>query len=370
MFQVIDNHLKLLWAKPGTIVLLIMLPLVLFSAGLLSSGGSKEFYLGLIDHDQTELTRAIGQSLSGDTIRLEKIAPENMEEVLSSKQVDAVLIMPQGFQASVLRGDSGPVELVTIQGREMIRPLQAAVEQAIESYADTAGMAVANVSELFQLRRQMLEQGVEFRSLSTKTNPSQGLQTAGGFLFYVLSVGMLQVSGLIMGEKQWNTLNRIRVSPIGRFSYVLANLVTGCLFLFINLLSLWLLTRFVFGITTTVPIYMLWFFYGMVWIFIGILIALVVRKRTIYSAIAPIVTTLFSMIGGSFWPVWTMPSFMRTMAKLTPQYWANDSLANILKGVALSRQTTNLAALGAFLGLALFLAVLTMRRQDKVETFV
>lgn len=74
--------------------------------------------------------------------------------------------------------------------------------------------------------------------------------------------------------------------------------------------------------------------------------------------------------GGSFWPLWLMPDFMKKLAMVTPHYWANDAMVLIQKGQSLLTQRTDLLALTGFLTLFFALGVFALRRSQSAESFV
>ena len=94
------------------------------------------------------------------------------------------------------------------------------------------------------------------------------------------------------------------------------------------------------------------------------------NSRAVHASIVPIFTTVFAMLGGSFWPLWLMPEFMRKLAMITPHYWANDAMMILQKGQSLLAQRTDLLALTGFLMLFFALGVFALRRANSAETFV
>ena len=155
-----------------------------------------------------------------------------------------------------------------------------------------------------------------------------------------------------------------------RSVYILASVVSAVVFLCANLAALWAVSALVFRVGTTPAMYLLWFYYGLIWIFFGVFLSLVVKSRAVYSSLVPIVTTIFAMLGGSFWPLWLMPPFMQKLAMITPHYWANDAMALIQRHQSLLAQRTDLLALTGFLVLFFALGVFVLRRGQSAQSFL
>lgn len=373
MWPVIKNNLQLLLARKGMLFVLLIMPVILFAVGLFNnSSDTFSVNLGVVDHDGTVLSQALADTLKGETKKLESLKEGAVNDALASSKYDAALFIPQGYEAALLEGKTPQMVMRTLKGQEFVVSLKAFVDMQVADLLRLRQLANAQDGQaLLAARDQALAGGMRYEEKAISPRPVHaGLAFASGFLLYVLSISMLQVGGLILEEKHWNTLQRIRQAPVSRSSYLIANFLTGVIFLLINMVSLWALTRFVFHIQTTLAMYLLWLLYGIIWIFSGIFLALVVRSRSVHASVSPILTTIFAMIGGLFWPLWLMPDFMKKLAMITPQYWANDAIALIQKGQSLLSQRTDLLALLGFLILFFALGIFSLRRLKHAETFI
>ena len=95
-------------------------------------------------------------------------------------------------------------------------------------------------------------------------------------MIYLLSINMIQIGQLIQREKSLEDAGPIKRAPVSRWGYLLANVATGLFFLLINLVSIYLIGTFLLQLRTTPEMYLVWLIYGLVWIAIGIRLALIV----------------------------------------------------------------------------------------------
>lgn len=373
MWPLIKNNYRLILARKGSFFVLVVLPVILFSVALLNNATSQaRLNIGLVDQDQTVLSRELASFMARDGNRVTPTREDEVDQRILSSKEELVAIIPAGFEAAFLQGQKPEITLRTLKGQEVTGSLKAGLDIYLSSLAQLRKIKQpADAQALADAMREANDTGFRF-SLQriTQGNVNNALSFASGFLFYVLAMSMMQGTSLILEEKHWNTLSRVRQAPVGRSSYIIANFLTAALFLAVNLLSLFLVAAFLFRVETSLAMYLLWFYYGLIWIVFGIFLSLVVKSRAVYASVVPIVTTVLAMLGGSFWPLWLMPPFMQKLAMITPHYWANDAMMILQKGQSLLAQRTDLLALTGFLMLFFALGVFALRRANSAETFV
>lgn len=373
MWPLVKNNIQVLLARKGTLFLLLILPVVLFSLGLFNtSGGNTRLRIGIYDQDQSDLSRALGTYMTRDGNRVQEVAEADIESVLLDGKDEAVLLIPQGFEQRFLMGQQSRITIRTLKGQEVVASLKASLDMYLSALGKLRDIhqPQSGVS-LLTAMAELEDDAMRFDTQRiTGGQVNQSLSFASGILFYVLAMSMMQVTSLILSEKHWNTLSRVRQAPVGRFNYLIGNFMSAVLFLLFNLLALFVITKTILPVHTTFEMYLLWFYFGLIWIFFGIFLALVVNSAAIYASIIPIVTTVFAMLGGCFWPLWLMPPFMQKLAMITPHYWANDAMTMIQKGQSLLSQSKDLLALTGFLVLFFALGVFSLRRSQSAESFV
>lgn len=375
MWQVLKNNLRQLLASKGTLVVALIMPVVLFAASLAAFGTGDGMYrwnVALVDQDQTALSQNLSEVLSQDANRVETLEEEEINEELKSGRMDLAVLVPAGFEQKVLSGEEPSLTLRSLKGQEVAGTMSVALNLYVADLLrirDIQGLT--DGQSLADSYRNLMQEGMQYREVPVSEHSgSAGMRQGSGFLFYVLSISMLQVASLILKEKQLGTLSRIRQAPVERLEYIFSVFLAGVLILLVNLLSLHALITYAFGVYTTLSMYLLWFYYGLVWLFIGIFMALIVNSSAVHGSLIPILTVITSMLGGSYWPIWLMPEFMQKIARITPQYWANDAMEILQQGQSLQGIPQHLLALTGFTALFLSLGVFALRRSRANQTFV
>lgn len=375
MWQVLKNNLRQLLASKGTLVVALIMPVVLFAASLAAFGTGDGMYswnVALVDQDHTALSQNLSEVLSQDANRVKALEEEEINEELKSGRMDLAVLVPAGFEQKVLSGEEPSLTLRSLKGQEVVGTVSVALNLYVADLLrirDIQGLT--DGQSLADSYRNLMQEGMQYREVPVSEHSgSAGMRQGSGFLFYVLSISMLQVASLILKEKQLGTLSRIRQAPVERLEYIFSVFLAGVLILLVNLLSLHALITYAFGVYTTLSMYLLWFYYGLVWLFIGIFMALIVNSSAVHGSLIPILTVITSMLGGSYWPIWLMPEFMQKIARITPQYWANDAMEILQQGQSLLGIPQHLLALTGFAALFLSLGVFALRRSRANQTFV
>lgn len=375
MLQVIKNNIRQLLANRGALIVSLILPVALFamSLGMFGSGTVQaKWNIAFVDMDHSSLSSNMKRMLQKEANRLEDKTSDEANDALTSSRSDVAVIVPKGYEAQLLAGEEPTIAVRSLKGQEVVSALNVSLNMYIGDLIRMQDiLSIQDGETLAKEYDALMEKGVKYQEKPvSEGSVNQGLAQASGFLFYILSMSMMQNASLILREKQQGTLNRIRQAPIGRMTYIFAVFFQGVLLLLFNLLCLFVLTTYIFPTRTTVDMYLLWFYYGVVWVLIGIFFALVVKSSAMFSSLSTILTVILAMLGGSYWPLWLMPDFMQKIARAVPQYWANDAMTYLQRNVRLFDLPGHILALTGFFCLFLVLCVLALRRRKSAETFI
>lgn len=375
MRHVLNNNFRQMVASKGMLFVMLVLPVLVFaiSLGLLGSGeGMYRWRVAWVDHDNSALSAGMAETIKADASRLEAMTLEQADAELLDSKADLAVVVPQGFAQQVMEGGQPSITVRSLKGQEVTGVVSASLNLYVDNLLRLRDITGAKEeADLAAAQADLAQQGLQYREqpLYTQT-PSAGLGQGSGFLIYVLSLSMLQLGSMILREKQQGTLYRIRQAPVRRLGYIFAVFFTGVAVLIINLVCLFVLTHTLMPVRTTLSMYALWFYYGLLWIFMGIFLALTVRSSAVHGSLITIISVLSAMLGGCYWPIWMMPELMQKAAMLVPQYWANEAIGLLQQGKTLPDLPQHLLALTGFSALFLALCVFALRRSKAAGTFV
>lgn len=179
------------------------------------------------------------------------------------------------------------------------------------------------------------------------------------FVFFALA---MTGEGLIV-ERENSTLDRLVASGISSGAILtgkyLGNVMRGAM----QAAVLWGAGILLFKVDAG---YTPWMTFGVTFALVlcasafGLLVAAVAKSRGAAGAMAVFASMIMAPLGGCWWPLFLMPAWMQTLAKITPHAWANSAFGKLLFFAAAPR-----AAMAEILALlafgALFAAVARWR---------
>lgn len=372
------NILKVNFRKFGAIITFFLLPVcgILLSFLVYGHSGSVSLKIGMIDGDQSVLSRDLVRSLgNGDQFKIIPVTQEVMANKLSAGELDCVVIIPSNFGASIYREPVKPIILVSVKGAATTvwikNDIQTLVRnlQDIRAAAGGSQEAFKRIYERYQSTPHLLK-AVQVRNRTA--NQGMTTQIIGFFImFMMISVG--NTSELILREKRWRIYYRICAAPISTRKYLLANVLANLVIIMIQtLLTLLLMTK-VFGIDTYAPfvqVFAILTLFGLVAISAGLLIVAFSQDTGQANNLINLIITPSCMLAGCLWPNFAMPKVIQQISDFLPQRWTISAIQKLQEGSGFNQIWIHIGIIAAF-ALAFFLiAAYRFNRNDEVKTFI
>jgi ABC-2 type transport system permease protein len=360
---------------------LLAMPLAMaYVFGSAMRGGSPQaLWIPVIDLDRHELSACFVDQLRGEGYYLELKDPNDQTE-LKTKWPYGVVI-PRGFGEAILHGRSIKVPLVKGHGTpEQILEVQARLLQAIVRF--TQGLARADVSHRpwDEASKAALREALARSQLLTLTRqshrtlrppPAGFSQSLPGMLVMFMIQMILTYGGIsLVNDRLGGQLRRLLAAPVARFEAyagkVLARVAMGCAQGVLLLLCGATLFRLPMG---DHPLFLLPVVLslaavaGCLSILAGILCQ--TEKQVMLAAIFG--AMVLSALGGCWWPIELVPEAFKTVATLTPSYWAMHGLQSVLyfgrSYEVLTLECPMLLGFAALLALAAILSARLLARE-------
>ena len=384
---IVHKELKLLYADPATLVLLLFMPFVLVA--VLSTAfeplvvGRPQLELSVIDLDRTAASQELAAGLAevdGLDVRVEErpgttISADEVQELFGEERF-AALVIPAGFEVAVqqgsdvtltLHGDparAGYVDIVQeqIEGQLLVAQLAEGLI-AIVSQATGATEAEAQTTVLraASSAAAAVESGLETVPVSARdTFPTAFEQTVPGFaVMFGFFVAYAIAINFIQEKSEFHTWRRTLVAPVSRATIVSARVAAyvllGTAQLAIMLVLGWAIWGMSLG-SSPLALVLAISLWALVSATFGAMIASLLDDLVAVSALISISVIVLGAVSGALIPVAFLPEWMRFISVATPQFWAVDAIQElIVRGRGLADILSQLAILLAFA--AAFLAV-------------
>jgi ABC-2 type transport system permease protein len=178
------------------------------------------------------------------------------------------------------------------------------------------------------------------------------------FLFFAAGFGAAE----LLRERRQNTFDRLIASGVGPSTILAGKWLGTATRALVQAIVLWTAGLLFFGINMgQAPV-------GTILITLAMLVAsasfalflaTIARTEQAAESIAVLAALTMAALGGSWWPLFIMPDWMQTLARVTPHAWANDAFNNLLLfGATTGDVLLNVAVLLAFgVAFALFAGI-------------
>jgi ABC-2 type transport system permease protein len=315
--------------------------------------------VGLIDRDDSKVSADFKAYITEDMKM--KIGPgsdlEHLKTELVEKHISAIVIVPNGFETTVLAGvepgtDTGtsgnpgnpsnpdnPIEVIfsdDYQNSEFTRAY-------FENYADSIGRLAASADGDQAVFETLLEK-TRANTADVKTtmadkaflkqmNIAEALKTIFGFFLmfsFLLAIG---ITNMIYNDRQGGQYNRIRITKVRPASYISGMWIFGILCA-VAIIAVFLLFLLITGYGEGIPLLktaVLSLVFSAFVAAFGMAAGLYLPTRNSIIAAVIGISTITSMLGGAYFPIDTSPDFMQQIARFMPQYWFNDGFDALVR---------------------------------------
>ncbi len=309
-------------------------PLVfIFIFGNLYKGetnGPVKASLAVVNHDQGKWGNYFIEKIKSPGIDLETVDAE-------PEQYYRVLIIPKDFSKKI--GEKTAQELVF--KKKESADVQAATQaevRIIQAIAKTITELVLHpdTSTFFEKEtgfRDIIEIKSQFPESTLTKTPSGYDHVIPGILVQFLMMMVLIYGGIVvMTDRQRGILSRILFSSAsvaqlwgGKFLarllmgliQAVVLIVTGILFFNLNLGNIFLSSLNVL-------------FFSISMASLSIFFGSLLNKEDLIVGISVLTANFFAALGGCWWPIEVVPQTFRTIAKISPAYWAMDAFHRVI----------------------------------------
>jgi ABC-2 type transport system permease protein len=331
------NRSLLIQALVGPVVLATIISLA-FGTGL-----SLDVKVGVVDADGSPLAAGFARGLveaSGDG--LDFVAVDDDRD--ARRQVDdgdlgAVVVVPEGFMASLTGDRPGDVEVVTDDGQPIAAAVARSVADSLTARANAARLAGATVTaeggaapSPAELARTELPITTRQQGSGDEVSPAAYFGPSMGLLFLFLTVGV--VSRGLLDERRRHVLDRMRAAPVRPWAILAGKCASTVVLAALSLATIWLVTGLVLGADWGDPAGVALLIGAAALAVAGIagVVAAVARTEQAADTFATVVAFTLALIGGNFIPPGDLPDTLRRISLISPNGWALQGFAELSAG--------------------------------------
>ncbi|WEK54483.1 MAG: ABC transporter permease [Candidatus Cohnella colombiensis] len=350
---------------------------ILLSMMVYGNADSGKIRIGIVNHDGehqlTQDTLQFIESLSNISITMTD--EETLRSKIAINDLDSGLIIHEGFAQQMRAGQPQSLELVSAKGAQVTAFVKAMLEQYLSNVAAISTQTQADAATFDQIYAEYRQHnyGVTVESIKDTSQMKDVTNQALGFLIALMMFSALNLTGIIIKEKENRTFLRILSSPVSSRSYVLANVLLSLIILTLQIIVTLVLMRTVFEIDTGVPfvqMLLVMMLFAIAAIGLSLMIVAITRSSQGSNALANLIITPTCLITGCYIPTSVLPDVVQKVASFFPQRWTLEAINKLQQGESLGTIGINLAIIVSFAAAFSLIAIYRFNRNNDTRSFV
>jgi len=360
-------------------IILFLLPVagVLLSAGLYGNAGGTGLRIGIVQQDGAD---AVGRDVAAfigalDGVKITETSDADLKDQIAAGKLDAGIVIPAGFGETLKTGSPEQLELLSVKGAQVTAYVQAMLDGYLNNVASIAAETKGDKARFEQIYGEYTKGGfkVDRERLNDASNVKDTTYQSLGFLVAFIMFSSVNMSEMILREKENRTFLRLLSSPVTAKSYVAANVAVNIVAMVCQIALTLFFMRAVLHIDSGVPVMQLALIlvlFGLGAIALSLLIVALAKSRGQSSALQNLIITPTCLLAGCYFPMDIMPDAIRKVGAFLPQHWLLDAVNRLQHGDSFGSLYMNLLVLAAFAAAFAAIAIFRFSRNNDTRTFV
>ncbi|GMK44900.1 ABC transporter permease [Paenibacillus glycanilyticus] len=356
----------------GLPVAAILLSMLIYGS---SSGGTLKVGILNQDGDKTLTQDAIHFVEGLNNVKITMVDQASMNKDIASGKLDSGLIFEEGFAGSVRNGQPAHLRIVSAKGAEVTSYVKALLEGYVGNVA-SIGQSTKNDADAFDaIYADYKKSSFKFESESledTAKYKDMTYQTIG-FLLMFLLFSAVNMSNLILKERENRTFLRLLSSPLSARGFVLGNVLVTFIIQVLQIVVTLLVLKYAIGIDSGMPfgeMLGILLLFSLVAIALALLLTAFSKNSKGASALQTLIITPTCLLAGCFFPSEIMPDTVQKISSFLPQHWLLDTITKLQDGQAIGSLALNLFILLAFAVVFTLIAIYRFNRNNDVKQFI
>jgi len=363
LLAVAINDLKVEFSNRSAWISILVLPLVFTVViGYATSGfgGDNRLPVGWVDQDGGAQALALRALLTDSTtIQIVPLDETEALQMVADKKLTGTVVVPAGFSANLLRGQTQEVTLhlqqadnlgftvreelraATARVGRTVRSAQISVEQAevIRPFADEAERTQYFADSL-AVAEEAVQQPpvlVKFMESGKIQPPPQAplafTQSSPGQLVTWVLATLLAGAGVLVSERTNGVLRRLLTMPAPKWT-ILGGKIAGRFTLgLVQMTAMVLFGQYVLGVRwgESLPaLALVGICFGLAATALGLLISTIARTERQADTLTTLGTFLLAPLGGAWVPLEITPPAFQTFAQIFPTTWAMRGFTDVI----------------------------------------
>jgi len=379
MLWLIRRTMRTTFRSPKSWIVYFALPVAGILLSLLIHGNTSgsPLRIGIVNEDgDRAVTRDAVRFVEGlEQVKAIMTDRDTLRAEIAAGRLDSGLVFGQGFADSVRAGKPEGLTVVSIKGAEVTAYVTSLLESRLGAIAavgrETQGDQAAFEAIYADYAARAFK--VTGSTLQDDSGAKNVLYQSLGYLITIMMFSAVNLSELILKEKENRTYLRLLSSPVSARSYVLSNVLVNVFIVLLQITVTLLMMKYAFRIdpglaySDLVPALVL---FGLASVALSLLIVAFARNTAGAGAMQNLIITPTCLLAGCFFPIDIMPETVRRVASFLPQHWLLDTVNRLQNGGTPGSLYVNLLILLAFAAVFTLIAIYRFGRNNDTRMFI
>lgn len=348
------------------LIFMIILPTVFIGLMMFSSFELGLPKVGIIDGDNTRLTRMIGESLKGRA-QLVNLKEEDVKSSLINSKADYIVEIDRGFTEKLINGENPELNSYSIKEANVSGATKFYIQSFLNSAENIALSVKGDENRFYQLMEEYEKGSYEAKYISVGDNSARRVNTLQGLGFLVMGMLLLSSFGstIILKDKANKTYYRVFTTPVTVKNYMFQSILSFLAVSVIQIIIVFSITIFLLKGDLGPSIFnmfIIFLSFSLVCTALGVWISSISKDKGQANALLTLIITPICMLGGCYWPRDIMPELLQKIGNFLPTTWIIRAAEKIIYGASLRNVTTEISILLLFA--LVFFLMGTWRKTD------
>lgn len=371
-----SNALKRLFRNKGVLTFIILsltVPIIFLTFNYTDQS---RLAIGILDNDHSALSKDMINTLTDSGhVNIEYVDKSEINTKVASGDIDCALIIPPNFEEGIIRGNVQRPQILSLKGQEVTSWLKSTTNTFIANACDIAAASNNDPMVFKKMYQSYLNSGSKMDVVVLKDASAKNIasQRSLGFFIMFLMMSANSVAGIMLNDRRNRTFHRICLAPVKISAYMVSYfLINTVVMLFqVSVIIALVINLLKFPLdSTAIGLWIITAVFGVMAVTLGMMINAFSNSSLQASSISILITMPTCMLGGVFWPLNIMPSWLARLSNLIPQKWVIEATTKLQSGQPLGSIAMNITVLLAFACIFLALTIYKTKISDKSEGFV
>lgn len=350
---------------------------VLVSMMLYANNSNGMLRVGMLNLDGDQaITQDAIRFLEGlNQIKVTVMDEAAMKRDIAAGKLDSGIVFGEGFAASVRDGQPDHLDIISVKGAQVTAYVKAMLHSYVGNVAAigrSAGSDDARFGKIYAAYSQQRFK-VTAETLEDTSNMKSMTYQSIGFLVAFMMYSAVNMSEMILKEKENRTFLRLLSAPVSARTYVLSNVAVNVVIMLLQITVTLIVMKNILHIDSGIPYGTMsaaLILFALTAISLSLLIVAFSKSSAGAGALQNLVITPSCLLAGCFFPMDIMPDTMRKISHFMPQHWLLDMINKLQQGVPLGSLSLNMAILIAFAVVFALIAIFRFGRNNDIRQFV